>query len=279
MLLFRYFGSHALETLRDGCLKTATVSSLNDPFELLYQLTGTMTMSKAKRYLKQRMRTDDFFATAQRHNPAIRSKKDLKIFMATKREKIAKDLVSAFSQFKAEDFIKNSSDRFLRLVCFSEATVDRLDEILIWSHYANRHNGVRIGFEFPDGITSPFKIVPVQYQRDRVAIDMTGGSETESVKEALYKSIRVKSIAWEYEREYRMLAILQLCETKKLDHGGYAEFVSFKKEWVKHVDMGLRASPDEIQKTKEFLKKEYPHITLRKAVFHRTDYALEYQTV
>src|ERR1700733_13708516 len=78
MLLFRYFGSHALDVLRDSHLKTATVSSLNDPFELLYQLTGTMTTAKAKRYLKKRIHSDDFFATAQFCNPTIRSKKRFK---------------------------------------------------------------------------------------------------------------------------------------------------------------------------------------------------------
>jgi hypothetical protein len=128
--------------LRDNLLKTATASSLNDPFELLYQLAGTMTAAKAKRYLKRRIHADDFLATAQIHNPQIRSKKDLKKFMALNREKVAQNLVAAFPQFKAEDFVKNASDRLLRLVCFSEATVEPLNEILIWSHYANKHHGI-----------------------------------------------------------------------------------------------------------------------------------------
>jgi hypothetical protein len=71
MLLFRYFGSHALETLQDNLFKTATVSSLNDPFELLYQLTGEMTFAKAKRNLKQRIKSDQFLASVQLHNPTV----------------------------------------------------------------------------------------------------------------------------------------------------------------------------------------------------------------
>ena len=126
MLLFRYFGSHALETLQDCHLKAATVSSLNDPFELLYQLTGTMTMAKAKRHLKQRIKSDQFFAVAQLHNPTIRTKKDLKKFMAAKRDTIAKNLVSSFPRLKAETFLANTSDRLLRIVCFSESAVERL---------------------------------------------------------------------------------------------------------------------------------------------------------
>jgi hypothetical protein len=277
MLLFRYFGSHALETLRDRHLKTATVSSLNDPFEMLYQLTGTMTASKAEIHLKRRIHSPDFLATAQYCNPQIKTKKDLKKFIAANKEKIKKNLVSVFSQSKAEDFIKNSSDRLLRLVCFSESKVEQLDEILIWSHYANKHTGARIGFEFPDGIINPFKIVPVQYQRQRVSVDMTQGTETELVKRALSESMRVKSLAWKYEREYRMLTEVHLCKNKPLEKGGNADFISFEKDWVKHVDFGVRATPNEIQAMKEFLQKEYPSVPLRKAVFHRSDYALEYQ--
>ena len=216
MLSFRYFGSHALETLQDDRLKTSSVSSLNDPFELLYQLTGTMTAAKAKRHLKQRIKTDQFFAVAQQHDSTIKTKKDLKKFMATNRDKIVKNLVSNFPQLKAETLIGNTSDRLLRVVCFSSSTVERLDEILIWSHYANKHKGTRIGFEFPDGITFPFKIVPIQYRQERVALDLTRGSKAEWVKAALGESVRVKSMAWKYEQEYRMLAVLLSAKTDPL---------------------------------------------------------------
>lgn len=275
MLLFRYFGSHALETLQQTLLKTATVSALNDPFELLYQLSGTMTLAKAKRHLKQRIKSDDFLGAARLKNPAIKTRRDLKKFMANNRDKVAKNLVSNYSGLKAETFIADA-DRILRVVCFSESIVDRLNEILIWSHYANKHEGMRIGFEFPDGIKFPFKIIPVQYRKERVALDLTGGLEAEHAKEALSENIKIKSLAWEYEREYRMITHPKVCLRKQLQNREYADFISFKKEWVKYVDVGVRFSPEDIQAMKEFLQREYPNIRLRKAVFHPTDYALEY---
>jgi Protein of unknown function (DUF2971) len=279
MLLFRYFGSHALETLQDNLLKAATVSSLNDPFELLYQLAGTMTVAKAKHHLKQRIKTDQFFAVAQLHNPAIRTKKDLKKFMTANRDSIAKKLVSNYPKLKADTFIESYADRTLRIICFSESTVDRLDEILIWSHYANKHRGTRIGFEFPDGITNPFKIVPIQYQPTRIALDLTKSVETDHVKKALTESVKIKSLAWKYEREYRMLAAVPFCVNKPIEGGRHADFVPFKREWVKYVDAGVRASAKEIQAMKEFLQKEYPNVQFRKAVFHPSEFALEYQPV
>lgn len=276
MLLFRYFGSHGLETLQQSLLKTATVSALNDPFELLYQLTGSMTMSKAKRQLNQRIKSDGFLAMARNYNPRIKTRRDLKKFMANNRGKIARNLVANYSDLRAENFAEDA-DRILRIVCFSEATVDRLDEILIWSHYANKHQGVRIGFEFPDEIEFPFKIIPVQYQKERVALDLTQGLHAPHVKEAIGNNVKVKSLAWEYEREHRMLASPKFCTRKQLQNSEFADFVPFKKEWVRHVDMGVRASQKDIQAMKEFLLREYPTVQLRLSSFHSTDYALEYR--
>jgi hypothetical protein len=281
MLLFRYFGSHALETLRASLFKTATVSSLNDPFELLYRLKGTMTTAKAKRHLKQRLKTQDFFAAAQAQNAAIKTKRDLKKFMANNRGKIVNNLVSNYPKLKAETLLEGEmfADRTLRVVCFSESNVDRLDEILIWSHYANKHSGMRIGFEFPDGLKFPFKIIPVEYRQERVGLDLTDGLEIDHVKTALMETIKVKSLAWKYEREYRMVTSPQLCVKRPVQNGADADFIGFKKEWVKYVDVGLRASQQEIQTMKQLLGKEYPEVQLRRAVLHATDYALDYESI
>lgn len=105
------------------------------------------------------------------------------------------------------------------------------------------------------------------------------GSETELVKKALMESVKVKSSAWKYEREYRMISAVTFCERRTIENGGQADFIPFKREWVKHVDFGLRASSNDIQTMKELLKKEFPDVQLRRAVYHRNDYALDYQNV
>jgi hypothetical protein len=105
------------------------------------------------------------------------------------------------------------------------------------------------------------------------------GSDTELVKEALSKSIRIKSSAWKYEREYRMLTNVTVCAKKPIESGKSADFISFKREWVNHVDFGLRVAPAEIQTMKDFLKKEYPHVHPRQATFHSKDYAVEYKLI
>jgi hypothetical protein len=238
-----------------------------------------MTAAKAKHHLKQRIKTDQFFDVAQLHNPAIRTKKDLKRFVAANRNSIVKNLTTTYSQLKAENLVESMSDQSLRVVCFSESTVNRLDEILIWSHYADKHKGARIGFEFPDGITFPFKVVQVDYRKERIVLNLTEGLGSDHVMTALIEMLKVKSLAWKYEREYRLITSPRLCVCKQLQTGEPADFFPFKREWVKCVDFGVRTSLKEIQTMEEFLQKEYPNVQLRKAVFHPSDYALDYEPV
>ena len=72
--LYRYFGSHAFETLRDCRLMMAIPSTLNDPFEFLYR-TAPVTLAKARKYIQRREKSDTFYLEAKKNNPDIKNKK------------------------------------------------------------------------------------------------------------------------------------------------------------------------------------------------------------
>ncbi len=57
------------------------------------------------------------------------------------------------------------------------------------------------------------------------------------------------------------------------------EFLDFKPEWVKSIDFGVRCPQAEIEKVLGLLKTDYPKIVRRRAVFHKTEYALEYKAI
>jgi hypothetical protein len=152
-----------------------------------------------------------------------------------------------------------------------------LDEIMIWSHYANKHQGIRIGFEFPEGIKFPFKIIPIDYRKQRVALNLSEGMDSDQAKTAMQEMIKVKSIAWQYEKEHRLITSPDFCEFRRIQNGEYAHFFSFTREWIKHVDFGVRSSPTEIQNIKDLLKEKYKDVQARRAVFHSSEYALNYE--
>jgi hypothetical protein len=136
------------------------------------------------------------------------------------------------------------ADRNIRAVCFCDAeNVKPLNEILIWSNYANKHAGVRIGFEFPTGIVNPFKVVKITYQEKRVELDMSQTVDNDSGGKILMQSLETKSKAWKYECEYRLFTIKKRCHEQMLPDSTIEYFLDFKREWIKSIDFGVRCQP------------------------------------
>jgi len=284
MLLHRYFGSHAFETLKEAKLKTSRISSFNDPFEFMYVYTSSMTCEQAERYIHSRGNDHQFLSWVKQQLPIIAE--------AEIRNHLKKFTPSTIAEMAA-NFGKNCElsferrreiiDQELRALCFSDsAKMDMLDEILLWSHYANRHKGIRVGFEFPAVDKPAFQISEILYQKNRVVVDFSFEAQFEAVQDALYKSASTKSIAWEYEHEVRLFIKTESCEPREiktetsvvLEH-----FLPFDPSWVKSVDFGALYPTDEVLKVVNFLKSNHPHVICKKADFHKKEYALEYKAI
>jgi hypothetical protein len=174
-------------------------------------------------------------------------------------------------------------DEELRAICFSNPNeVKRLDELLLWSHYAKKHEGFRIGFEFPEEIKHQCHLKGIAYQQNRVVVDVSFGADPQLSYKALEESATVKSRAWEYEHEVRLFTKTLHCRprvvtnpdsTSTLEH-----FFLFKREWVKLVDFGALCPPTHVQQVLALLKTDYPKSVIRRqAQFHQTEFALDYR--
>jgi hypothetical protein len=82
MLLHRYFGLHAFETLKEARLKTSRISSFNDPFEFLYVAAGEMTAAKARKIIEYKINNPEnspgFWFMARQIFPNAKSENELK---------------------------------------------------------------------------------------------------------------------------------------------------------------------------------------------------------
>ena len=101
-----------------------------------------------------------------------------------------------------EDMVKN-----VGILCFSKCW----NSILMWSHYADKHKGMCLGFEIHGGFTK------VQYAEDRPDICKLVQDINKQVgqgridlgqipvdgKEAILKILRSKFVGWSYEEEIR----------------------------------------------------------------------------
>jgi len=167
-------------------------------------------------------------------------------------------------------------DKSLRVACFSATDGSPHDEMLMWSHYSKSHRGVRIGFEFPENIKSPFRVGAVTYQNSRVALDMSLNAYEKVVQDALIQSIRTKGTGWKYEREYRLITSPLFCISETDSTGKVVDFVPIKKEWMTRIYFGVRYPVTERGSFLHLLKEQYPHAESYQAVYHKSDYILDY---
>jgi Protein of unknown function (DUF2971) len=281
MLLYRYFGSHAFETLKEAKFKTSRITSFNDPFEFLFLTKGKMTAPVARKYVLSRLKDPEFLQIVASNFPGLRTAKNPKKYLETSIPLIIANFVN-----NSENIIKlpvemreGMADRGTRVVCFSNSAINPRDEILLWSHYANKHKGVRIGFEFPKDIKFPFKISKVDYREKRFVIDVSQGLSDQTLGDAIVASAKMKSLAWKYEDEYRLMTHPDFCEHRKMPDSKQECFLAFEREWVKSIDFGVRCPKAEIELMLDLLKTDYPKIVRRKAVFHKTEYTLEYEVI
>lgn len=121
--------------------------------------------------------------------------------------------------------VRNKVSKIYGFLCFSTITT----EPLLWSHYADKHKGIALGFE----VLNP-EIFNVVYDSNpiRKQIDLT---EDIIRNKALFLDLaKIKYIKWEYEQESRM--IVKLDECIKIDGHYFIEFKSRLK--VKEIKLG-----------------------------------------
>lgn len=107
------------------------------------------------------------------------------------------------------DGFRNEIARRYGVICFSKVWSDPV----MWSHYADRHRGLCLGFDVDDDLT-----VEVQYRANRFPQRrLAEAVVSDALGEALVKDvIRTKYDRWAYEQEIRILCSLEQPEPSGL---------------------------------------------------------------
>lgn len=279
MFLYRYFGTHGLETLRDRMLKVSKVSSLNDPFECAYRITGTITLDSCKTWIRSRWDSPDFLQLLLDIKPELKSlkkaKRHLKANVAYWAAHFLGNREAVVNRLREtrETFM----DRQMRVACFSSCIIDPAMEILLWAHYAQKHTGIRIGFEFPVN-EQRYHIEPMIYQIERAGFDVSNHPLSDPDQTQMRKIMRTKSMVWRYEDEFRLITAATLCHQNPPPNNAM-DFLPFDSAWVKRIDFGLRHNVSMRDKIMGALLAQYPHASWFQADYHDDDFALKYRSL
>lgn len=139
---------------------------------------------------------------------------------------------------KMTQSIHESISNQIRISCFST----KRDHILMWSHYADCHQGICIGFH----------TIYLLLDRNLVMLNKVNYARQfpKFNKVTSLPIITTKSTLWKYENEYRLINID--CHS----------LIEFPKAAIKEVIIGYRMKDEIKTKLLDYLKKHYPHIKI-----------------
>jgi len=209
MRLFKYrpLNPYTVDLIREGNLWFSNLDTLNDPFEGDYYYPDDVIKAISK---------DSKF-------------------------KAGDDLVGRVTRYLDE--YRKALKREFYVLSLSNIK----DDILMWSHYADQHNGVVVEIEMPDkpehlGESSPNGLISVRdsilqkvkYSRDPVFYDPSGSNEDE------YSNvITSKTTQWKYEEEYRVIIRDPIARANGIG-------VKINPPMIKRVYFGMRCTSETI---------------------------------
>lgn len=152
-----------------------------------------------------------------------------------------------------------------RVSCFSKT----YDEVLMWSHYASKHTGVCIGFEFPtEPLPKDFIVFPVLYKDNVQPFDVYANPYR-----IILHWITTKSHHWKYEEEVR--AVIK-SNSKKLLHDGTNYYYEIEKDWIKEIVFGCKVSDKAVEKTIRLIRKNgFKNMLIKRMFINPDNFSLE----
>lgn len=145
-----------------------------------------------------------------------------------------------------------------RVACFSET----VDSILMWSHYANKHKGFCIEYDFSVDKTLNKIMYPVIYGKNR--FDATNIFISPNEHSAL-SPFYFKSKEWGYEKEWRLVAHEKMFSDN--------EFYYNAPNCIRGIYFGINADEDCCDEIKKWAK-DNKNIKLYQMSLHKKKYAI-----
>jgi hypothetical protein len=182
---------------------------------------------------------------------------ELSMYLTSKSAKLTNEMATAFTNAFSSVLDKRFAEMVTRLQsrikkgmlisCFSETN----SSILMWSHYANKHSGFCVEYDFkqtPINNVLTRLLFPVVYSQ--ILVDATKYLHPLfSIGEGnLYYGILAaitKSVEWQYEKEWRLVIPFGFLDAEQ----------GFKVPRVKAVYLGSRSNVDRASEMKALCRK------------------------
>ena len=150
------------------------------------------------------------------------------------------------------------------------------DDALLWSHYACRHTGLFLAYEFSEEfLNNPDEILgaaPVEYEDNSLTNWFVENTPTEEkdfkefTLDIVKKVLTIKSPSWSYEKEFRII---------REEEGPF----EIEKGQLKHICFGLHTSESDMSLIRQLVDSAGYTVEYYKMVRSKDDFGIEAQQI
>ena len=255
--------------LHEHTIKYTSIRHFNDPFECMF---GFFSPADVERFLAEaeaarsnRCKWDVFcniyrdiipYKPIERENLRCKPNGELLRLLDKRYDGAQKRLLPGFG-------------KTIGVASFS----DRKDSILMWSHYAQQHKGIVIGYDtacfrsiLPDGAGAA--LYPVEYVDTRIEIPLSSDVPWGT----LDRLATTKYRDWSYEHEWRSVFL----DTDENMGDLISIFRKIEPRFIREINIGA-CTEFETRKECCIYCADHPECDFFEAHFHRQEFALEFK--
>jgi hypothetical protein len=271
LLVYKYCSwDSATRILNDLRLKVTPPAEFNDPFEFMPRMEHQLSQAAFEDLILGETRIAQATAIGGPPPPSLELIQQFTRADPSLMHRLFSISYPQTCRERVQNFCRDVSDGF-GVVCFSLNPTN----ILMWSHYAENHKGVVIGFQLPPHISD--KLIRVKYSKERVLFDPAQPIGGEYDTEIAEKIISTKHVNWEYEEEMRIMVKLAGLDSPRLSADGRPlHTLPLAADWIRMVIVGMRvpavATTDLVSKMSASLRP-----TIWRAMPHDDEFELMLQ--
>ncbi|WP_240923611.1 DUF2971 domain-containing protein [Psychromonas sp. SA13A] len=280
MHLFKYFEPARLDVIESGCIRLTQPIDFNDPFELK-PVTSTCGIKDAMPDLSS---TEENLGSYNKIDKlpikATSPDSEFKVIKANKNL-LEEQQVLATSPPETNGVTGETSGQnqgeVIGVLCLTEEP----DNLLMWSHYADSHQGFCVKFDTSNYFFNQKRTMEDDFYHLR-KVEYIEQHPTKVIKSNVGVDLLLhKSDTWSHEKEWRFCAVLH--DSDMLIECADSDIHLFKypKEIIKEIILGANASEELADKIKTIIDQtpEFSHVKLSKAYIAEKSYRLEFKSL
>jgi hypothetical protein len=276
MMVYKYCDHRGVDILQMLRIKVTQPDDFNDPFEFTPKIVGELTQAQAEELFADEKFVRQQLEIMEARGACFPGGYDAfrKIFAEPAcRKQLAKQFTSDHPQTMRElarNNLAQVSENF-GVLCLSTVS----GSIAMWSHYADKHRGIVIGFDSDHPHLADLNWFTVDYSKERVPVSISWTLEKPDESENVpLRTLKTKSEVWSYEKEIR--SIFKLSDLESVSSaGGTTYFWKIPAVVISEVKLGHRcpkASENSVRAA--IASSDLRHLRLERAELDDTRFAL-----